>query len=286
MEEEITLGVHGDVNLLKNRFSSGLGHSLPLHVADYDKNDDTYYITLYIGQEYAKCVELLAEYIIERYEPGLLAGILTREHSYLTTAQRREILRSTTRFADDPEVGYTARKQQVMKSLGQYLADNSTMLIDGFVSFRLKEYEEILEDLAERLIDDFLIQKEYDDFLSLLRYFVESQRFRPALVHVIALADGGYRVVDEGDNDITGACLSEIREEGEELHDLTPDDILISILISVAPINVLVHNKQNIKNVELFSTIARVFDGNIAYCNGCSMCMNIPAPSVTGADMK
>lgn len=274
MVEEITLGVHGDVNRLRNRFANGLSTTLPLRIDSYDQNGDTYYVTVQIEEPLRlQCAGLLAEYIIERYETGLLNSILLREHDYLTPARRRDILRGVSRFADDAELGYAARRQVVASSLMDYLGHNHTLLMDGFVTFRLKKYEELLNELCDRMIDDYLIQKEYDEFLSLLQYFVRTQRNRPPLTHVVVQADGSYQVVDETDRNITDQCVAEIQEEGEELSDLTLDDILISVLISLAPLNIVVHNKEHIKNVELFTTIAKVFDGNISYCNGCSMCM-------------
>ncbi len=285
MEEEITLGVRGDVNLLRNRFSAGMGRSLPIHVTGYDESEDTYYITIALSDGLKETyLGLVAEYIIERYEGGLISRILTEEHSYLTAAQRREVLRGISRLADDKTVGYHARKTLVTKCLTDYFARESEMLVDGFVQFRLKAYIELLEDLADRLIDDYLVQKEYEEFLSLLQYFVKSQRVRPPLVHVVVLPSGRYRVIDDKDRDVTGTCMSEMEADGEDLRHLTPDDLLISILISIAPLSVVVHNKRYIQNIELFTTIAKVFDGNITYCNGCSMCTAADKrPSAPGA---
>lgn len=59
------------------------------------------------------------------------------------------------------------------------------MNLEGFVRFRLKDIIDEIEMAIEMSVDDFIIQKEYNEFIDLLRYFVELQEPRIDLVNVI-----------------------------------------------------------------------------------------------------
>ncbi len=274
MFDRITLGMSGDVNLIQSRL---FGHPECVFPITIFKDDDTESVTyiefrprddLFVLDRY---VNVVAEYIIDRYELGFLRKIIEEKYKELSVVAKREILKSVERLSDDAEVGYRARKQSVILSIYDYLQEDSTMLMDGFVAFRLKEYEALLEKLAERLIEQYVAHKEYEEFVELLKYFVNIQSPRPEMIHVV-VAEGGYRIENEQGEDITARCFSDFVESAALLTEEAYDDLLISVLITLAPMEITVHNRQHIRNRELFSTISQVFGGQIRYCDGCPIC--------------
>lgn len=275
MFEQITLGVSGDTNLIKSRLYNNPEGVLPVSYAKDEGKEPVTYISFEpSGDLHAldSYLQVVAEYIIERYETRILRRILEENYKELSLLQKREILKRVPCYLDDPEVGYGARKQTVMLSLYDYFQEESLMHIDGFVTFRLKEYESLLAELAEKLAEDYLTMREYEEFIDLLKYFVNIQEKRPDHVHICIEKAGGYRLIDEKGTDITAGCFAEFVEGEVLLTEDVYDDLLISILITLAPKEILVHNKRAIKNKELFNTIERVFDGRVIYCSGCSFC--------------
>lgn len=275
MFDRITLGVNGDINLIQSRLYNHPECVFPISVSkDEDSSAITYIYfdasdDLFVLDQY---VNVVAEYIIDRYETRLLKRILEERHRDLSPAGRREILKNTELLGDDPEVGYQARKQSVLLSVYDYLKEDTTMLMDGFVAFRLKEYEVLLVALAERLVEQYVTQKEYDEFIGLLKYFVNIQQPRPRLVHVLVQEHGGYTLIDEDGEDITARCFADFLEGEVLLTEEAYDDLLISVLITLAPEKIILHNRKHIQNRELFSTISLVFDGKISDCQGCGFC--------------
>lgn len=273
--DKITLGVRGDINLIKNRLLSCPDCVFPISIEKNGENDEITYLyfdfdnNLYILDRY---LNTIAEYIIDRYEIRFIKRLLSENHNYLAPAQKREVLKNIELFTDDPDIGYNARKQAILLSIYDYLKEDTTMLLDGFVSFRLKEYESILEEVIDRLIDNYVTQKEYEEFIGLLKYFVNIQEPRPKLTHIIVTIDGRYNLLDESGHNITSKCLSDFVDEEDNLTEINYDDLLISMLITLAPEKLVIHGSENIKNKELFTTIKRVFDNNLTYCTGCDIC--------------
>lgn len=275
MFDRITLGVNGDVNLIQARLYNHPECVFPISVSKEEKEKTVTYISfepsddVFLLDQY---VNVVAEYIIERYEKRLLRRILEESYPELSVVQKREVLKNTECCTDDPKIGYQARKQAVLLSVYDYIREENIMLLDGFVAFRLKEYETLLEQLAERLVEQYIAHKEYEEFVGLLKYFVNIQQARPALAHVLVCENGGYILLDEKGEDITARCFADFVDSEVLLTEEAYDDLLISVLITLAPKEVAVHNRQAISNHELFSTIAQVFDGNITYCDGCELC--------------
>jgi len=275
LQNRITLGLKGDVNFIQSRLYNHPECVFPISISKDETSGSVTYIyfdpsdDIFILDQY---VNVVAEYIIDRYENRLLRRILDENYPDFSSVSKREILKNIECFADDPEIGYSARKKAVLLSIYDYLKEDTTMLIDGFVAFRLKEYEELLTRLANRMTEQYVAQKEYTEFIDLLKYFVNIQQHRPAMVHIIVSPAGGYTLLDESGEDITARCFADFIDGEILLTEEAYDDLLISVLITLAPESISVHNSSSIKNSELFSTISLVFNGKITHCNGCEIC--------------
>ncbi len=274
MQEPISLGVKGDINLIQSRlyhypecsFPVSIKRSAPEAVTyiDFEATDDFFLLDRYLN--------VLAEYIVDRYETRMVKQILEEQHRDLSTVCKREILKNIESLSDDPQLGYTARKQVVLESVYDYLKEDRIMLLDGFVAFRLKGYEALLEQLCLRLREQYFAKREYEDFVALLKYFVSIQENRPELVHILVRPAGGYVLLDEEGKDMTAESFAEFLEGEFLLTEEAYDDLLLSVLITLAPKNIQLHGKENVTNRELFHTILRVFDGKVTDCSGCEHC--------------
>ncbi len=275
MPDEVVLEVRGDLNGLKKRMAEFAVLNSSVRFIPASSKDDIHTVLFQTGEDafrFEHFMQLISEYIIERYEAPLLRRILTEKYPQLSATHTREILRSIECFSDDHRLGFSARKAAVLSSLNDYLSENNTMLIDGFVSFRLKDYEALLEVLAEKLVENCITRHEYEDFINLLRYFVSIQNVRPSIVHISVTVDGRYELFSEEGEDITDRCLSDFVDPEDVPDNANHDDLLISMLITLAPKHIRVHHAEQIRNRELFRTIRRVFSGSLSYCTGCDMC--------------
>lgn len=275
MYDKVTLGIRGDLNLLKKRMTQNNDCSRRILFFLSDKRDEPHTVEFTTENKpelLDSFLNILAEYIIERYEPQMAERIISEDYSYISPTQRRSVMRGISDLNDDTEIGYYPRKQAVLSSLYEYVASESNMFLEGFVSFRLKEYEQLLRAAVHRLAEECITQQEYNDFIDLLKYFVNIQEARPGLTHVIVGANGRYELFSEHGENITLRCMSDFVDVTDLPENINFDDLLISMLITLAPKSIIVHNAKLIKNKELFKTIDLVFDKKLVYCNGCEMC--------------
>ena len=93
----------------------------------------------------------------------------------------------------------------------QYFQEEKTIVINGFVMFRLGFYFVYLENLILQEIDQYLIQKDYDEFLDLIKYFIDISTAKRDTVEIYY--DGKtYRIYDENKLDITDLFIEDILE--------------------------------------------------------------------------
>ena len=92
-------------------------------------------------------------------------------------------------------------EEKLMKQLiyYNYLEQNHSMILDGFVTFRLKKYISCLDDLVDRGVNQFIIEKEYTEFISLLHIYVENKEPEYPLLHLIYI-NGESIILDEDKN--------------------------------------------------------------------------------------
>ena len=151
-----------------------------------------------------------------------------------------------------------------------YLMNNSIMLIDGFIRFRLEGLDFLIDLAIEKGIDEFTVEKEYREFIKILQYFVESQEPKYDLVNLV-FEDMNYKLLDNEGNTIDKDFFSEIITEIDNAN-ISKDDILISTLIVIAPKRIILHLDEKFKNEDVIKVIANIFQDRVYTCQGCEKC--------------
>lgn len=219
---------------------------------------------------------ILSDYIIKYYEEKLLTRIVNMHYCYFNQAEKKQIVDFSTSILKSGEnnkisLYITKRKNLIFRKLLEYFENSNEIILDGFVNFRIKEYIRELEDVVDKAVDTFLMEREYQEFIKLLRYFVDIQEPKLEAVHILPGYENKYIILDHSHNEITNDCIKEFLNEVPE-EDINFDDLLVSSLITIAPIRIYVHDAKQIKNKELIETIKNVFLNKVILCNGCDLC--------------
>lgn len=220
----------------------------------------------------------LARFIIKQYEEKLIERIINSNYCYFNSAEKKEIVTLSMKIINNEENNYLSglfrmrRYNIIVKRLIDYFKNSNNLILEGFINFRLKEYINDLEEIVDKAVDEFLMQKEYKEFIKLLRYFVDIQEPKFDIIHIIASFDGKYILLDETNREITKECIQEFATELSQ-DEVNYDDLLVSSLITLAPKKIIIHCLGRFRNKELFETIKNVFTGKVIICNGCNICM-------------
>ncbi|MBC7105903.1 MAG: hypothetical protein H5T97_08180, partial [Firmicutes bacterium] len=135
---------------------------------------------------------LVAKLVVQRWEEGLLDDIIAHECPELGAEERRLLVRRVRRH----RAARKWRQELVRQKAEEVLEAHDGIIIDGFVRFRLRDYLEGLRAAACQALNDYLLEKEYQQFIQVLRSFVEARPGPQRLVHVVWRVDGRFQLFD------------------------------------------------------------------------------------------
>ncbi|MFZ5815491.1 MAG: putative sporulation protein YtxC [Bacillota bacterium] len=223
----------------------------------------------------------LSDVIVERWESDMIRKIIRASYSYFSRDEQDIIADYTGRTlngggSDTRYWHKVNRKSQILHKLRDYLDTADELVIEGFVTFRLREWVEELEDAVDRAVDEFLMEREYREFIRLLKYFVDVQEPRIDHVHVLLRRGGSFKLIDDDGGAIKSESLEEFVVEMVD-SEVNYEDLLISALITLAPRSLTVHlpNRGGERD-EAVETITGVFGDRVSTCEGCPFCTAAP----------
>ncbi|ATO50409.1 putative sporulation protein YtxC [Brevibacillus laterosporus] len=164
----------------------------------------------------------------------------------------------------------STRKAAIYEQVLQYMEDEPHLYLEGFVKFRLKNYRILLDKAFEMGLQQYQQDKEYQEFVELLRFFVSKQEHRYPLVHVVLRETQEFIMYDQDDAKIDLSQLDTIlgfRPDRQE-------DYIMSALIALAPEKIVIHGVED-SNV-LMQTMRAVFGDRVLACVSCAHCLTTP----------
>jgi len=226
-----------------------------------------------ISSEYSdflnlKISEILTEYILLNNEYILIKNIIFSDYLYLSNSEKNKILDKTYSLITTNENEFLKmlivlkRRFLIKQSVLEVLKETTTINITGFINFRLGEYKKMLCELIEKVVKEYHIQKEYKEFIEMLKFFVDTQEHRSNRLHIIFEETGNYTILDEFNKNITNECFEEFTETKEK-NNLNNEDLLISALITLAPKKIFIHFNTTNYNKKILKTIEQIFENKV-----------------------
>ncbi|ARC84468.1 putative sporulation protein YtxC [Clostridium argentinense CDC 2741] len=185
-----------------------------------------------------------------------------------------DVFENESNIIDDNMIYYMNRKNEIIDKIVLCLEENNEVNIKGFLTFRMKEIVHDLESIIDKIVEKFMIEKEYNEFIKLLKYFVDVQESKIDQVNIMIDKNGDYLVKDELGNDILNNLINELYDSRINSK-VSSEDLIISGLITSAPKKIVIHCVENSRNKELIETIKNVFVERVEFCNDCAKCTQL-----------
>lgn len=223
---------------------------------------------------------ILYNIVIEQYRKKELFNFLTDTFFFLKQEEIIEVeerimnvLKGDESVKEENIVFCMNKINNIIEKIKICLEENEEINIKGFITFRMKELREEIEDIIDKIVEEYMVEKEYKEFVKLLKYFVDIQESKINKINIYITDNGGYLLKDEYGNDIFSEFMKELSECKIDA-EAKIEDIIISGLITNAPKQVVIHNKEKCLNQEFIETIVNVFGDRVFYCAGCEKCIS------------
>lgn len=155
---------------------------------------------------------------------------------------------------------------EIVEKIKECIKETHQINIEGFIRFRMKDIASKIEMIIDKVVESYMIEKEYNEFIKLLKYFVNIQDSKIESVEIILDDDGEYKILDENGNDIFLNFTQDLSDLSFRAN-TNVEDVIISGLITNCPRRILITNKENCKNKEFVDTIVNVFGERVEFKN-------------------
>ena len=175
----------------------------------------------------------------------------------------------------EDEITNDIKIQLIIKNKFREIMENSkTINLNGFIKFRLKFISLYVIQLVEKSIDNYLMKKEYLDFISIIRYIADAEEREYDIVNIM-YNNNRLQVYDSSMKKLTYIGSMELSGELDN-ESLKYDEAVINILLTVSPKKIVLHtdnlDKDDVDSVNTLDVIKRIFNGKIEFCKGCRFC--------------
>lgn len=300
MAQVISIGSTKHIDLLKDKLGSGLklfernGWKVYLDEMEDGKytffschldSDPVHHPPDDAPQEAIKkyIANAISDIILYHWESLLVKDIIRENYYYYLDEDKNLIyqyalqhINKKTDVTRHSRYRKTNRRAKILSKLMDYMQRNNHIVIDGFIRFRLKEYVGELKAATDKALDDFLLEKEYEEFLKLLKYFMEIQEPRMEMVHVLFNSGGTFKLYDDKMQPVKSSYMEDFWSD-LLMSEIDREDILVSALVTIAPYKITFHyerdlNKQDLHYLMTMETLKQIFADNISECSGCVLC--------------
>ncbi len=213
---------------------------------------------------------ILSSAILEFYEENIIEHLVNCNYFYFSDIEREHILDIINGYFTNNELSEVEiRRDSIRLSCTEYFSDNKSVILDGFVNFRLNEYIKILDYIVDLAVNKFIIDREYSEFIDLLKCYINSRECNFSLVHLIyksqesTLLDEFKSVISVDESVFNSKYLSDIS--------FSSNDYTLNTLLTLLPKKIYIHLIDNVED-EFINTLKLIFDNRIYICNDCSLC--------------
>lgn len=203
--------------------------------------------------------------IIEHYRENEMLHYINENYFFLKHDEILEIdstisniLKGEQRVCSDKDFYCLNKVNDIIENIKSFILENDYINIEGFITFRMKALLKDIECIIDKVVEDYMIEKEYNEFIKLLKYFVDIQECKLDEINIIVQRNNSYEVKDAMGLDIFKNFLNEIADMSEE-GIINVEDVIISGLITNSPKKIKIYNEEQCLNKEFIQTIKSVF---------------------------
>jgi len=249
---------------------------LELEEVRYSKNKFKIYsniIVHYIGEKISffdeKLSSIITDTILKFYKEKMIKKIINFDYFYFEEYEKKIIIQNCCEIIESSEYEQISKeKEYIHEAVLKYVIENKSMILEGFVNFRIKEYIKYLDSIVDIAVNKYIIEKEYNEFISLLRMYINSKKSNIKNLHLI-YGKSELTILDENKN-IVPLC-KEIYN-AKFLSDIifSENDYALNTLLTLLPQRIEIHLLDS--EDEFIKTVKLIFEDRVYICRECNIC--------------
>ena len=221
---------------------------------------------------YTKLATIFSYLVIDFFENDIITNILTSNYFYFEDDELDKIIDlCDENVCDDNEFSFQSRQLLLFDAFYEYISTHNSIVLSGFINFRLFNYRNLLENLVDFSVSEYIIEREYLEFISLLRLYINSQVPKNSIVHVVVLEfntillDKDFNNIEIDKNSLNAKYLSDVS--------FSNNDYILNTLITLLPQKLVLHIASlSPSNSDFINTLKAIFENRIEVCYDSNIC--------------
>lgn len=212
---------------------------------------------------------IISDCILLFFEPILIKRSINLNYFYFDNFEKKLIEETCyEHIISDEDNTLKFRKVEIWQIVLKYITENKTMILDGFVNFRLENYLTTIDEIVDYSVSKYIVEKEYNEFINLLKLYIDSKESETPLVHLIytngesILLDSNRNIISLSDNIFNAKYLSDIS--------FSSNDYALNALLTLLPQKIEIHIIGY--EDEFINTLKLIFGTRIFICTECNIC--------------
>lgn len=216
-------------------------------------------------QDFCSAISMLfSQYIISKHEEKIISKQLKLDFFYFSNYEQTEILSQIKQYLASSSI--VEQKTKILQnSLNSYLEKHNRINVEGVINFRIKDYLFFINNIVGDQINSYVINKEYNEYVSLLSDYISSKPSQTSKIHLV------YTEKEKSLFDCNGNIITTTYDK-KYLSDISfsDNDFILNSILSLMPQEIVIH-PQDI-NDKFVSFIHSIFKNRCNICTECKFC--------------
>lgn len=227
-------------------------------IIHYTGNNITLFLT--------KISYLISNLITQFYETEIMKNLIFSNYFYFTALEQKQILNLCIEGSSNDNL--LEKTNLISTAVYEYIFENKTLNLDGFITFRAPEYINFLDSIVDLCVNKFVIDREYVEFINLLKLYINSKNSECDIIHLVykkqesILLDENYSVIEYDNSFAQAKFLSDVS--------FSSNDYALNTLLTLLPEKLYIH-LIDIED-EFINTLKLIFDARVHICHDCDIC--------------
>ena len=213
---------------------------------------------------------ILTKATILFYEDNLITDSIYLNYFYFNKLEIKSIIENTQKLLKEYDVINT-KYDLINNSIFKHFLNHHSLYFKSFIDFRLKEYKDIIDKKVDLAVNQFLIDKEYIEFVNILRLYINSESSSSNLEHLHLIYKNKDSIIIDDNKNIV-SCNDNITK-AKYISDITfsSNDLALYTLLNLLPNKITIHLVNGFQD-EFIETLKLIFQNKITICEDCDIC--------------
>ena len=147
-----------------------------------------------IPEFYKELASVITNCIIDKYEDSIIYKLLLLNYFYFDEIDMNIIKNNCKLLIENKhsntvsvETNIANRTKYLWASVLRYISYNKSIFLDGFITFRTGEYINCLDEILDFAVSQFVVNREYAEFIEMLKIYISSRTPCTEIIHLIYL---------------------------------------------------------------------------------------------------